>query len=330
VSPIHASDDPRAQLDQLTNMRTAHRSIQKLEDDRRRDRITQLEMARSLGRFLHRYREDLPAFDDDNTMRTEVQIKLSQLVIQDNLRDGGLGPEMILIPHGNMKMGSQKGNPDEQPARQVQISRPFLIGRFEITFDRYDKYARTSAVNLPNDSEWGRGQRPVVDVSWINADQFANWLSEQTGKRYRLPTEAEWEFAARAGTQHRYGYGDDIRKLCEYANHADRYSGFAARNTHCKDGYKRSTAPVGQFSANAYGLFDLLGNVSEWVMDCYTSNHSQNPADGTAVTEPGCKYRIMRGGGWNGSPGAVRVSKRSRALQTDRYNLTGFRLVRDI
>ena len=173
---------------------------------------------------------------------------------------------------------------EEKPVHEVRI-KPFAIGEFEVTFEEYDRYAIAQGRPLPGDEGWGRGRRPVINVSWYDAVAYAKWLSQQTGKPYRLPTEAEWEYAARSGGQAKVWAGtSDQAQLKEYAVYGtDR------------------TEPVGGKKPNGLGLYDMSGNVFEWVEDCWHENYQGASADGSAwlrVNDSDCGRRVIRGGSW--------------------------------
>ncbi len=164
------------------------------------------------------------------------------------------GPTMVEIPAGSFRMGDLQGDgdPDEVPVHIVRIQKPFAIGRYEVTFDEYDQFASVTKRKLPNDRGWGRGRRPVINISWQDAVEYTKWLSEQTGKRYRLPTEAEWEYAARGGKETTYWWGKDLLKGTANCNGCgSQWDG-------------EQTAPVGSFKPNPFGLYDTAGNVWEW------------------------------------------------------------------
>lgn len=200
-------------------------------------------------------------------------------------------PEMVRIPPGKFLMGSPEndtdGYDDERPQHEVTIAYAFEIGKYEVTFDEYDAFANATKRQLPNDRGWGRGKRPVINVSWNDAQDYVQWLSKQTGKKYRLPTEAEWEYAARAGSQTRYWWGDDI-----------------GQNNAVCDGCgsewdNKKTAPVGSFKPNTFGLYDTAGNVLEWTQDCWHGYYNNAPSDGSAWQDKGagdCSRRLVRGG----------------------------------
>ena len=215
--------------------------------------------------------------------------------------------------------------PAEGPQHSVQIA-SFALGRYEVTFDEYDVFAKATSRELPNDNGWGRGLRPVINVSWDDAQAYAAWLSKKTGQRYRLPTEAEWEFAARAGMPGSRYWGDDPKLACLYANVWDQSFG-------CDDGYADKTAPVGSFRSNPFGLQDVLGNVWEWVADCWHDSYQGAPNDGSDWEDKkGCDSgrRVLRGGSWGSEPVYVRAAARLRNNPGYGNNFIGFRLARTL
>ncbi|MDJ0807623.1 MAG: SUMF1/EgtB/PvdO family nonheme iron enzyme [Gammaproteobacteria bacterium] len=225
-------------------------------------------------------------------------------------------------------MGSNKQDKNalyiELPAHQVEIGRPFAMGRYEVTFEEYDRFAEATGQELPDDRGWGRGKRPVIHVSWKDAQAYAAWLSQQTGKRYRLPTEAEWEYAARAGTTSRYWWGDEFSQDKRIWANCNGCGG---------EWDDKQTAPVGSFPANPFGLQDTAGNVWEWVEDCWHGNYQNAPQDGSAWLEADggtCALRVMRGGSWGGIPGGLRSADRGRYVSSLRNSALGFRLVQDL
>jgi formylglycine-generating enzyme required for sulfatase activity len=233
-------------------------------------------------------------------------------------------PQMIVVPAGSFIMGSsatESGTqPSEQPQHQVTIARPFAVSRYALTFDEWDTCADYGECPRGiTDSGWGRGSQPVINVTWEDAKRYVAWLSKTTGKPYRLLSEAEYEYAARAGSATLYPWGDDI----------------GVNNSNCKGCGSQwdntQTAPVGSFAANGFGLFDMVGNVWEWVEDCVNENYRGAPTDGSAWIEGSdCKNRIVRGGSWNNTPVNLRAANRVGTSRGFRDNLLGFRIARTL
>ena len=250
----------------------------------------------------------------------------STRVFRDALKYGGEGPEMVVLPTGSFRMGSpdtEEGRYDnEGPLRTVNISHRIAMGRYEVTFAEYDRFAEATSRTKPDDEGWGRGSQPVINVSQGDAKAYAAWLSTQTGKTYRLPSESEWEYAARAGTSTRYSWGDEID--CGQARYGRRKGG------ECSDSFD-GTVPVGSFEPNAFGLYDMHGNVWEWVEDCYHESYEGAPTDGRAWTT-GCEpdSAVVRGGSWISDPRDLRSAYRDRVRPSDRFSSVGFRLVQDL
>ncbi len=229
-------------------------------------------------------------------------------------------PVLVRVQGGEFTMGNNNGplSPDERPEHRVRV-RDFYIGRYEVTFAEYDRFARATGRRLPDDHGWGRGNRPVVDVSWEDAVAYTEWLSRQTGAHYRLPSEAEWEYAAAAGTHSFYWWGYDMGK-----NHANCFNCGSRW-----DGVQ--TAPVGSFAPNAYGLYDTAGNVAEWVEDCYRPSYEGAPTDGAAWQDGDkCEKRVLRGGAFNRPAANLQTTSRAAQPPTNRLPGAGFRVARDL
>jgi formylglycine-generating enzyme required for sulfatase activity len=241
-------------------------------------------------------------------------------------------PEMIEIgpKRYDMRfmMGSNKRR-DEQPPHEVHIQRPFAIGKYEVSFEEYDRFMLATgrrAEEFPRDQGWGRENRPVINVTSYNAKDYAEWLSEESGKHYRLPTEAEWEYAARAGTEGRYWWCKKTEPSCDIGTGRANCQGCGGE----WDG-KYRTAPVDAFEPNTWGLYNTAGNVWEWVQDCYHDNYEGAPKDGLAW-EPStgeCGRRVVRGGSWDDRPQDLRSAARDRNYPGGRYSNVGFRLAQD-
>lgn len=232
-------------------------------------------------------------------------------------------PEMMVVPSGSFTMGSPASEPghqdDESPQHQVTIAKPFAVAKFTVTFDEWDACVTDGGCGAysPKDAGWGRGRRPVINVSWDDAKAYVAWLSKRTGKPYRLLSESEWEYATRAGTTTPYYWGNEIGK----------------NNANCigcgSQWDKKQTAPVGSFKPDKFGLYDMLGNVEQWVEDCYRGSYDGAPADGSEAMMSGyCTYRILRGGSWRSDPQSLRAAIRDWIVPDHRSDTVGLRVAR--
>lgn len=242
-------------------------------------------------------------------------------------------PEMVVVPAGTFMRGSPEGvgDDDERPQREVTIARPFAVSKFEVTFDDWEECVTLEACPSVQDSGWGTGRKPVINVSWEEATAYTAWLSRLTGKDYRLLSEAEWEYAARAGTKTAYSFGDDPSVICDYANlrhQSFRRGGSTAAIAECDDGHV-VTADVGSFDENPFGLYDIHGNVWEWTSDCFGS-YDEAPVDGSPNTSLDCASRVVRGGSWSGYPGSLRSANRGGNGPGYRFTILGFRVARTL
>jgi formylglycine-generating enzyme required for sulfatase activity len=278
------------------------------------------------------------------------------------LRDGENCPEMVVIAAGEFMMGSPKDEEgrwdNEGPQHKVKIARAFALGRYAVTVGEFRRFVAASAyeteaegkpseglATLVDDKwDWSKGKswrdpgfpqddrHPVVGVSWNDALAYARWLAKETGKTYRLPSEAEWEYAARAGTTTSHYWGDEPNQACRYANVADRtakakFPGWTIHD--CDDGYVY-TAPVGSFQPNAFGLYDMIGNVWEWTQDCWNESYQGAPTDGSAWGMGDCGRRVVRGGSWGDEPQNCRCANRGWVEPGGRVSNLGFRLARTL
>jgi hypothetical protein len=230
-----------------------------------------------------------------------------------------------VVPAGEFTMGSSRGEggryDDEGPRHTVKIARPFAASRFDVTFADWD--ACVSLGGCPqegraSDEGWGRRRRPVIYVNWEDARAYVAWLSKMTGKAYRLLTEAEWEYAARAGTTTAYYWGDEIGE-----NNAN------CRGCGSQWDASRQTTSAGSFAPNAFGLYDMLGNVWQWVEDCYHNNYDGAPTDASTWSASDCKSRVIRGGSWYDAPRELRSARRIREAAA-RVDHLGFRVGRTL
>ena len=228
-------------------------------------------------------------------------------------------PEMVVVPAGSFMMGSTPSevgsHEDERPVREVSIDAPFAVGVFEVTFAEWQACVTAGGcrARLPDDGGWGRAERPVINVDWADAQAYVAWLSQKTGRDYRLLSEAEWEYVARAGTSTPFHTGDTIST--DQAN----YDGSTPYGSGQTGQYRGQTMPVGSFSRNEFGLYDVHGNVAEWVADCYEE------ASGTCTTR-----RVVRGGSWASAPELVRSAYRGWCSLTLRNQSNGFRVARSL
>ena len=239
-------------------------------------------------------------------------------------------PEMVVVPSGDFTMGASSQEllgadavllaralySNAEPVHRVAILRPIAISKFLITFADWDACVSVGGCPWTSDNAMGRLRKPVVNVSWTEARQYANWLSNMTGHNYRLLSEAEWEYVARAGTQTFFYWGNEIGK----------------GNANCVgcgskwDG--RETSPVGSFKPNKFGLYDMLGNVVQWTEDCYQDNYLGAPADGSPQLAGDCNFRVLRGGSWSHPPDTLRSSFRDKNFVDKRSDRVGFRVAR--
>jgi len=227
-------------------------------------------------------------------------------------------PEMMRVPPGRFMMGSPTGErglfgENEGPQHEVRISYAFELGKYPVTFAEWDAaLARGANLHKPDDMGWGRDRRPVINVSWEDAHAYIAWLNSKTAGGYRLPTEAEWEYACRAGAATVYSTGTAI---------TEKQARFKST----------STVPVGSFPANAFGVHDMHGNVWEGVEDVWFDDYEGAPNDGSAWTEGGDNsYRVLRGGSWNSDPLNLRCAARRIIGPADRDFTLGFRVARSV
>jgi eukaryotic-like serine/threonine-protein kinase len=227
-------------------------------------------------------------------------------------------PEMLRIPAGEFTMGSPTSEMYRGAEAQHRVTIPaFAMGKYEITFDQWDACLADGGCGAyrPDDNGWGRGNSPVINVSWADATAYTEWLARKTGKPYRLPSEAEWEYGARAGTSTAYAFGDTLT--------ADQANIDGSPN-----GQNRArTTPVGSFPPNAFGLHDMHGNVWEWIEDCWSDEYTaETPSNGAPFERPNCSGHVMRGGSWEDYWGEARSAARVGAFTDDAYPSDGFRV----
>jgi len=239
----------------------------------------------------------------------------------ETLQDAPFAPEMVVIPPGKFMMGSPDDDPeaddDEKPRHRVAIGYWLAVGKYAVTFAEFDQSVHeTGYPHVPDDEGWARGLWPVINVSWEDARNYVAWLSARTGATYRLLTEAEWEYVARAGTETRYWWGDEITP--DHANYGKNIG---------------KTVPVGKYRPNPFGLYQVHGNVMEWVADCWHENYKGTPTDGGAWLQGdggNCSRRLLRGGSWLNGPRDLRSADRDWVTAVSRGNIIGFRVARTL
>ena len=249
---------------------------------------------------------------------------------RDPLRSEGEGPEMVVVPAGAFRMGCVSGQgcgDEEKPVHRVTIAAPFAVGKYEVTFEEWDACVRgggcdkgfsREGYSRVDERSWGRGKQPLINVDWRDAHAYVAWLSRESGVWYRLLSEAEWEYVARAGSETAYGWGEEIGE--NRANCRGCGSRWDAEQT----------AQAGSFGANAFGLYDVHGNVREWVEDCWNAHYAGAPTDGTAWTQGKCGLRVVRGGSWLDEPGKLRSAVRSAYSHKTDIDTVGFRVARTV
>jgi formylglycine-generating enzyme required for sulfatase activity len=240
-------------------------------------------------------------------------------IFRDRLKSGGRGPQMVPIPGGSFAMGSPAHSvaAEERPQREVSV-RPFAISIYEVTFAEYDQFAGATGRPRPDSGGLDRRTHPVVNVSWDDANAYVAWLNSETGQYYRLPSEAEWEYAAAAGTTTPFWWGFDVGE----------------KNAHCFDcnsgSNPRQPTRVGSFGPNPFGLHDTAGNVAEWVQDCYHPDYQGAPADASVWQGGDCNFRVARGGSFSNASTSLRSRKRAKLRGNTGYDNVGFRVVREL
>jgi formylglycine-generating enzyme required for sulfatase activity len=241
-------------------------------------------------------------------------------------RDCARCPQMVVIPAGEFTMGSPPSALQAEAQHRVTIAAPFAVGKFAVTFEEWDDCVKGGGCTgyRPDDQGWGRGKHPAIDISWDLAKAYVEWLAAKTGKPYRLLTEAEWEYSARAGTTTKFSAGDTISpRLANYDGSPDG-AGPSAVN-------RMQTLPVGSFTPNAFGLYDMAGNVTQWVEDCWHEGYTaEAPTDGSAWVDGNCEGRVLRGGSWADSESELRSAARTGEYRdVSSYN-DGFRVARGL
>ena len=230
-------------------------------------------------------------------------------------KDCDFCPPLVVVPGGEFQMGSNE-HPHEKPAHRVRISSPFAIGQYEVTYAEWDRCVDAGACrDRPEHQGWPN--EAIGNLSWDDANAYLKWMSEQTGQIYRLPSEAEWEYAARAGINKRYWWGDDAGS--GKANCGD-----------CGAGTNGRPSAAGSYKPNPFGLYDTAGNMAEWVQDCWNESYRGAPVDGSAWVKGNCGMRALRGGSFGSKSSSIRSSARFRYDSDVPYEANGFRVLREL
>ena len=286
--------------------------------ERQRQEQAALDKQRREQAALEKQRQEQAALEKQRQEQAALEKQRQERQSGRRFKDCAACPEMVVVPTGSFMMGSpssEKGrDSDEGPQHRVRIAQPFAVGVYEVTFAEWDACVSAEGCNghSPADRGWGRGQYPVIYVSWNDAQAYVKWLSNETGKRYRLLSEAEWEYVARAGTETPFHFGMTIST--DQANYN--------RN------YRAQTVEAGSFPSNGYGLHDVHGNVDEWVQDCWNDSYFGAPTDGSAWTSGDCSGRVLRGGSWDSKHRNLHLADRDWGPTNYRSIRTGFRVAR--
>jgi len=261
----------------------------------------------------------LVALGSSTVKAAEIAKKPSSFKTGQIFRDCRNCPELVVIPAGLYMMGSNNKRKTERPAHRVSIKKRFAIGRYEVTFKEWLTCVdERGCLHKPDDHNWGRTGRPVINVTWDQAQTYIRWLNKKTGNTYRLPSESEWEYVHRAGTTTRFWWGNDV----------------GVNKANCKDCKSKwsalSSAPVGSFDANPFGVYDTTGNVFEWVEDCWNANHEGAPKNIQARKTGDCSYRVIRGGSFYYFNKVSRASYRAKNPPGVKSYWLGFRVLREL
>ncbi len=284
---------------------------------------------------IEAYQTYISAFPGGSKLAAAMEA-IDQLTLRPGktFRDCADCPTMMVVPSGSFWQGSEESAPlalkKEKPRRMVTFAEPFAVGVFEITLQQWDQCVEAGGCTTrPRDNGWGRASRPVIMVSWNDAQEYVTWLSKKTGQSYRLPSESEWEYFARAGEESDW-LGGDPSRICEFGNIAGSETGFRWQHESCKDAAVMETLPVGSFKSNNFGIYDVIGNVAEWTLDCMNLSYLDGPADGSAWNRGICSSRMTRGGSWFTGTKEIRLPARFNLKTGDRNDFTGFRVVRKV
>jgi len=244
--------------------------------------------------------------------------------LQDTLKNGSLGPKLAIIPKGIGVVGGKEliSFKNHSPEHKVIATEGFAMGVTEVTFKEYDAFCKSTFTECPDDNGWDRDSQPVINVTWLDAMVYTEWLSEQTNQIYRLPSEAEWEYAARGGTSTNYWWGDEY---IQGLDHCDRDLGDCPKGTELSE-----PGPAGRFKANPFGLFDVTSNLLEWVLDCYSPDHKAAKNTMESRLDGECGEKVFKGSSWLSAQPYVHIFLRGGLESNDKGRDLGFRVLREI
>ncbi len=322
------------------------RHWQSFETAMQQDKLDRAEDSLNLVRELD---SDAPGLADAERRLSQAREASRQKALQ-------YAGEMVSIPAGSFRMGDLTGADAEKPVHSVRVA-AFSMGKYEVTVGQFQRFVEATGYltdaerytdgkagcSVYTTKRWkyteGKSWRnpgfsvgdkhPVVCVNWNDVQAFVKWLNGNTDGDFRLPTEAEWEYAVRAGSSTKYHFGNDESQLCRFASHADSGTDIDWKNKSCSDGVGERTAEVGRYQPNSFGLYDMHGNVWEWVTDCWNESYVGAPTDGSAWTNGDCSRRVIRGGAWDSSPWNLRSAHRYGSSRSNHSSYLGFRLARD-
>ncbi len=260
---------------------------------------------------------------EDEDIKLDVSLRKTPVpgaLFANTLDNGVKGPSMVIVPAGSFEMGSA-GEPTTSPTRKVRFKHPFAVSQYEITFADFEQFSKATNRKTPSDNRWGKGSRPVINVTWQDAKDYVAWLRKTTGSKYRLPTESEWEYIARATTKSDYWWDAQDKKT------ANCRRGCSSKFSNL---FRTKTAPVGSYKPNIYKVFDTAGNVGEWVEDCYQDHYLGAPRDGSAITNSNCSIHTVRGGSIKSNLEQLKSHSRDKKASNTGYTDVGFRVVVDL
>ena len=335
VSRIRQVDSDASVLVELDRrLGQAQESARQAEINRQAELARQAELKRQIDEYVSKFEV---ALSDGDLVSASAYVSRIRELDEDasvlgeldwTFKDCGECPQMVVVPSGGFLMGSPSSeegrDADEGPQHRVEIGYGLAVGVYEVTFAEWDACVASGGCNgyRPSDEGWGRGARPVINVSWEDARSYVSWLSSKTGQSYRLLSESEWEYVARAGTTTPFHFGETIST--DQANYDGDYTYGSGRQ-----GVDREkTVSVGSFPPNGFGLYDVHGNVWEWTQDCWNGSYSGAPGDGSSWERGDCSKRVLRGGSWDYGPRDLRSANRLRNTSGFRSHLNGFRVAR--